>query len=201
MRSSLTRVRTRLAHALHPRVHRDSEGDAHYLAGLIGVGSARIEGHSRAFLACDPDGPDPLYVPLDSSEVAGVQEKLRAAQNRVDGRDDEDGLEPGGWFDDWPNAAQDADSTDTGTEERPLGFGRTGPDTEGIETVSVRPGETLRDAMARANRMQAENAEESGEDEDEDRSEDGGIDGTDIPIGSEDRETDASGTEGEEGSP
>jgi hypothetical protein len=207
MRSLLARVRIRLAHALHPQVHRDGEGHAHQIARPLGVGSAWIGGELRAFLALGHGSADPLYIPLDHSELADVRTQLRAAQQRLDDhgetaanaseRADRGG--EGDDFADWPNAAETATDTDSGPiKERPLGVGFLGPDAEDVETVRVRPGESVRDAVARARRMKSGDAEdaaageESGEDEMEHTGEGDGIDGTDIPIDDE---------LGEEGSP
>jgi hypothetical protein len=165
----------------------------------------------RAFLALGYDHPDPLYIPLDHSELRNVREQLQAAQQRLDDHGDSDASEREDAGDDsfpnWLDTAGTANSADDGPmEEWPLGAGWIDWNGGDIETVRVRPGESPLDAIARANRMQAEGAEDAAADEElggdemEHAGEGEGIDGTDIPIGSEDRETDASGTEGEEGS-
>jgi hypothetical protein len=168
----------------------------------------------RAFLTLGHGSADPLYIPLDHSELADVRTQLRAAQQRLDDHGDPAPSEHEDAGDDsFPNwldtAGTVTDADDSPMEEGSIGVGFLDPDAEDVETVRVRPGESPLDAIARASRMQAEDAEDAaadegaGGDEMEHAGEDegiDGIDGTQIPIGSEDRESDASGTEGEGGS-
>lgn len=168
-------VREQIAAVIHPSLHRDREGDLHVRASQVGSGSALIQGKPRAFLALIPARGEPLHVPLSDRVVRKLPAQLRA--NRDDAhRLARDVQADGG------GSVDDAD--DGG--EREFDFRVRTPVQDDLVGVSVRPDESVSEAIDRATAGGGDDSAD-GEGEDSDGSSDGDSDEseretTHIPI-------------------
>jgi len=181
LRAYARALRERIATRLHPALHRDREGDVHVRATRVGSGAALIQGKPRAFLALVPARGEPLHVPLADRVVRDLPAQLRGNREDVRQLARDVQVDGGGSVD---------DADDGG--EREFDFRVRTPVQDDLVGVSVRPDESVREAIDRATAGGGDDSAD-GEGEDSDGGDESEREATHIPI-------DGVDSDGQEGS-